>query len=78
VSVFAQATAGVMPWKDNDPDDGTDFVVGGGGGVHVRLTDQLDVKAQVDIMADKLGGEGGGWYSINRFLVGAVIKFGAK
>jgi hypothetical protein len=77
VSFFAQGTAGVMLWKDNDPDDGTDFIVGGGGGVQVRLTDLIDVKAQVDVHADKLGG-GGGWYNITRYLFGAVIKFGAK
>lgn len=77
ISVFAQATAGVLLWKDSDPDDETDFIVGGGGGVQVRLTDLLDVKAQVDIHADKLG-DGGGWYNISRFLFGAVIKFGPK
>ena len=77
ISVFAQGTAGVLLWKDSDPDDETDFIVGGGGGVQVRLTDLLDVKAQVDIHADKLG-DGGGWYNISRFLFGAVIKFGPK
>ena len=75
VSLFVQGTAGVMPWTDNDPDDGTDVVAGGGGGIQTRLTDRFDAKVQVDLFADN---DRGDWYRYGRLLFAGVYKLGAK
>ena len=75
VSLFVQGTAGVMPWKDNDPESRTDIVFGGGGGIQVRLTGSLDARVQLDLMADN---DSGDWYRYDRLLFAGVYKFGAK
>ena len=74
LSLFAQGTAGVMPWTDSEGDSGTDLLVGGGGGVQIRLTDLIDARAQFDIWANK----DLDWYWTDRFLFAIVFKLGAK
>ena len=75
VAVFVQGTAGVLPWSDSDGDSGTDVLIGGGGGIQIRLTDMLDAKIQVDAWADN---DDGTWYSLSRWFFGATFKFGPK
>jgi len=75
VSLFVQGAAGAMPWKDNDPDDGTDFVFGGGGGIQIRLSERLDAKVQGDLFADL---DRGDWYRYGRVLFAGVYRFGAR
>jgi hypothetical protein len=66
-----QATPGFAAFSGNV------YIVGGGGGVQIRLTDLLDLKAQLDIWAAK-DPDFDEWDQITRLLVGAVIKFGPR
>ena len=75
VSLFVQGTAGVMPWKDNDPDSRTDFIAGGGAGVQLRLTERFGAKVQLDLLAVN---DSGDWYRYDRLLFAGVYRFGAK
>ena len=75
VSLFVQGTAGVMRWSDTEQDSGTDLIVGGGGGVQVRLTNRLDVKGQVDLWKDRFEGE---WFNITRFFAAVVVRLGGR
>lgn len=82
VAVFAQGTAGLMQSRVDaysiyPVTTYNDLLVGGGGGVRVRLTKPLDLKAQVDIWGDYYG-DLKEWHQVTRFLVAAVFKFGAK
>jgi hypothetical protein len=80
VSLFVQGTTGVMHWSEDATfgnASGNNYLVGGGGGAQFRLTDMLDIKAQVDIWAAK-DPDFDDWDQITRFLVGAVVKFGKK
>jgi len=74
VSFFAQGTAGVMPWTDSEGDSAADLLIGGGGGLQVRLTDLIDARAQFDIWANK----DLDWYWFDRFLFAIVFKLGKK
>lgn len=54
VSFFAQGTTGVVHWSEDafgpfQAMSGNDYVIGGGGGIQIRLTDTLDIKPfQID------------------------------
>jgi hypothetical protein len=78
VAVFVQGTLGGMHWSADATDEflgasGNDFIVGGGGGVQIRINDTFDVKPQVDVW-----GANHGDGLMVRFLLGGVVKFGKK
>lgn len=79
VSFFAQGTAGIMHWKESFPFDesGNDFLVGGGGGVIVNLTDMLGVVGQLDFWGahDR---DADDWDPVTRLTIKVVWKFGSK
>ena len=78
-SPFAQGTAGVMHWSSTFPlvETGNDPMVGGGGGVQIRLTDTFDVKAQYDVWRS-WSSRYEEWSWITRLYVGGVFKFGRR
>jgi hypothetical protein len=69
VSLFVQATIGVMRWREDDGDSGSDLMAGAGGGVIVQLAERIGAKAQIDF-----------WRAnsdlLNRLFFGIVIFFG--
>ena len=77
ISPYAQATAGAMFWspKSSFYASGTDFLIGGGGGVLVRLNDMFDAKAEFNVWGSLNSGD---WDTITRFTAGGVFKFGGK
>jgi hypothetical protein len=77
ISPYAQVTTGAMRWKPTSAFDapGTDFMIGGGGGVQVRLNDMFDAKAEFNFWRSVNDGD---WDTITRFTAGGVFKFGGK
>jgi len=77
ISPYAQATAGAMLWSPTSSlyPSGTDFLIGGGGGVQVRLNAMFDAKAEFNVWGSVNDGD---WDTITRFTVGGVFKFGKK
>lgn len=77
ISPFAQFSAGAIHWTPRDTfyAKGTDFIVGGGGGVQYRINAQFDVKAELNFWGAQ-GDEG--WDTITRFSAGGVWKFGKR
>jgi hypothetical protein len=78
-SPFVQGTAGVMHWSSTFPlvETGNDPMVGGGGGVQIRITDTFDVKAQYDVWRS-WSSRYEEWSWITRLYVGGVFKFGRR
>jgi hypothetical protein len=78
-SPFAQATAGVMHWSETFPlaETGNDPMVGGGGGVQIRLTGSFGVKAQYDFWRS-WSSRFEEWSWITRLYVGGVYSFGRR
>jgi hypothetical protein len=79
VSLFVQGTTGLVHWSEDANGfvgmTGNDFMVGGGGGVQIRLNDKVDIKPfQID------------WWVlpndnndvITRMMFGVVFKLGPK
>jgi len=77
ISPYAQVTAGAMRWNPTSAFDppGTDFLIGGSGGVQIRLNDMVDAKAEFTFWRSVNDGD---WNSITRFTAGGVFKFGGK
>ena len=77
ISPFAQASAGIVYWtpKDTFYTSGTDFIVGGGGGVQYRINDHFDAKAEINFWG-AMGDDN--WDLITRFSAGGVYKFGKR
>ncbi len=82
VAVFAQGTAGLVRWKLDAAEPflsagATLFMAGGGGGVQIRMTRTIDLKAQVDVWTARDTALGQ-WQGVTRLLVGGVYTIGAK
>ncbi len=82
VSLFAQGTTGMVHWSEDatagfSAASGNYYIVGGGGGVQIRLNEMIDIKGQVDVW-EANNSDIQDWDTIYRYTFGAVFKFGKK